>query len=157
MPIKHYTSLSLVVLVMIAALPQGSSADLCAGADYKTLCRSVVGRAKTPYAAAEATVKRLISETKKANLSAARLPKKDYSQTCATLYNDAISDLETSLKDLRSRDIGSFNVRLSAVRSNCETCKDAFAEMGKQFPLAAQNTLIQQLASTGLYISTLIN
>ncbi|XP_034200188.1 pectinesterase inhibitor 12-like [Prunus dulcis] len=153
---KQLISLSLLFLAFLSGQAHGQGLDLCAGANYAALCHSVVGREKSPYVAAEATVNRLISETKQAKSSAARLPHKD-SPTCTYVYDEALYSLKESLRSLKSHDIGSFNVKLSAVMSFAEACKDSFEEMGKPFPIAKQNELIKHIASNALHIATFIS
>ncbi|KAM1170835.1 hypothetical protein ACFX15_020714 [Malus domestica] len=96
MSFKKFTSLSLVFLASASfhsSQAQGAGGNLCAGADDAALCRSVVVRAKTPYAAMEKIVNRLICEAKQAKTSAARPPPEDSPIFKETLKTICVSSL----------------------------------------------------------------
>lgn len=154
--------LAMAILLFLAGEAQGRGlrrrgGDVCGRADYPGLCRAVVKGQKNPYAATQATVKRLIAETVAAKKAAVKGAGK-YKQVlgvCLENYGDALSSLKTSLSNMKSRDKGGFNSNLSAALTDYETCEDTFSEMGIRSPLANTNARLRHIADNGLYLATL--
>lgn len=130
--------------------------DICKKSDYPGLCRSVVKGLKTPTVAIEAAIRQLMSETKQAMAVAQRQKSKPGMDVCYENYDDAYSNLETCLSNLKTHDKGSLNINLSAALTDYVTCDDAVAEVGGPSTLTRTNVMLREMASNCLYISSLI-
>ncbi|KAB1202710.1 hypothetical protein CJ030_MR7G024230 [Morella rubra] len=165
MAMKHYTSFSLVFLATITGLLAGgadagehsdNTKDLCHRADFQPLCRSVVKGLNEPHAALESAINQLISHSHRAKGLAGRHGKSQNVDVCKENFDDAIFNLKTSLKNLKTRDLDSLNTNLSAALSDYVTCDDAFTESSQNNPIGDTDTLLRHMASNCLYLSSLL-
>ncbi|KAA0061069.1 hypothetical protein IC582_006787 [Cucumis melo] len=156
--------LPLLVVAMLWSSPGSEAAltlnlnlslDLCKKADYPALCRSVVKGLTDPSTAMETSIKKLMVETKQA-MSVAKRQKSSAMDVCIEVYDDAYSNLETSLSSLKSHDKGTLNINLSASLTDYVTCDDAIAERGSTSPVTRNNKLLREMTTNCLYLSGLI-
>ncbi|XP_022131971.1 pectinesterase inhibitor 12-like [Momordica charantia] len=132
--------------------------DICRKADYPAMCRSVVKGLNNPRVAFEAAVRQLMFQTSRAKSVAQRNKDKSSAmEVCFEVYDDAYSNLETGLSNLKSHDKSSLNVDLSAVLTDYVTCDDAINEEGITSPVTRTNAILSQMASNCLYFSSLIH
>lgn len=177
MAIKHYTSFSLVFLatttVLLAdrthahGLLRGGHIrghglrigkhDLCQKADFKPLCRAVVKGLTDPRAALGSAIHQLIIQSRRAMRLADKHGKSEYVDVCKESFDDAITSLGTSLKNLKKHDKASLDINLSAALSDYVTCDDAFSESGMGNPLGKIDARMRRMASNCLYLSSLVH
>lgn len=163
MAIKHFTSLSLVILVLATTLLAGQAqarggfrGNLCRRADYPVVCRAAVKGQNNPYAAMSSAIRQLIAQTNRARNLAARLGRSEAGEVCRESYADAIGDLQTCSVNLRRHDKPGLNINLSAVLSAFGDCDDALSDYGRS-PLRRTNQALHKMASNGLYLASLIH
>ncbi|KAH7515690.1 putative invertase inhibitor [Ziziphus jujuba] len=168
MAFKHYVSFSLVFLatasIFLANEAQAHAGvnnnnDLCCKSDYPALCRSLIKGQTNPFGAAQTVVNHLIMETQRAKKHVARFGSSQ-SQVigiCQDSYDDALDNLHTCLGNLKGNDKGSFNSNLSAALSDFEVCNDGFNELGESSPVKDVNSLLENIADTGLYLESLVH
>ncbi|GMY26277.1 pectinesterase inhibitor-like [Fagus crenata] len=156
MAIKHCTSFSLVFLATATILLAGQAhgirhINLCRRADYPKLCRLVVRGQVNPYVAMASAINQLIIATYKAEGLATRSGSKD----CRASYGDAISNLKTSLVNLRSHDKASLEINLAAALTDYVDCDDGLEDFGGRTPLGRTNGKLHRMASNSLYLASL--
>ncbi|XP_018860127.1 pectinesterase inhibitor-like [Juglans regia] len=163
MAIKHFASLSLVILALATTLLAGQAeargglgGNLCRRADYPVICRSAVKRLSNPYAAMSSAIRQLIDETNKAKRLAAKLGSSGAGDVCRESYSDAIGNLQTCSVNLRRHDKSGLRINLSAALSAFGDCDDALSDYGRS-PLSKTNQALNKMASNGLYLATLIH
>ncbi|XP_062109480.1 uncharacterized protein LOC133820937 [Humulus lupulus] len=133
-----------------------SGGDICRRADYTAVCRAAVKGQKNPFVATQLAVKQLISSTFGAKKAASKGGRgSPVLGICRENYDDALSNLQSSLSKMRAHDKGSFNSYVSASLTDFVTCDDAFSEMGMSSPLTRTNARLRQMASNILYLATL--
>ncbi|KAF3431224.1 hypothetical protein FNV43_RR25954 [Rhamnella rubrinervis] len=185
MAVIHYTSFSLVFLAtasifLAVAQAQGGQPhhgghphpgghpqagtpvggrDLCSGSSYPAMCRSIVKGQTNPQCATEAVVNQLVVETKHANTNVDRFgsTQSQVIQICKENYDIALTNLQTSLTNLKSKDTAGFKSNLSAALADYVTCDDAFGELGETSPVANTNKMLREMADTGLYLVTMVH
>jgi pectinesterase inhibitor-like protein len=167
MAIKHYTSFSLVFLATTTVLLVGRTHghglrtgkhDICQKADFKPLCRTVVKGLTDPRVALRSAIHQLIIQSRRAIRLADLHGKSDqYMDVCKESFDDALTSLRTSLKNLKNHDRASLNINLSAALSDYVTCDDAFSESGMGNPLGKIDALMSRMASNCLYLSSLVH
>jgi len=75
---------------------------------------------------------------------------------CRENYDDAISDLQDSIRNLRKGDKATLTTNLSAVISYYSTCDDAFEEMDEKSPLTRANMILEHMVDNALSIVPLM-
>lgn len=104
--------------------------------------------------ATQSAINYLILQMREARISASKAKAdKSLLDVCNEMYEDALSDLMTSLQNLKSGDKPSLQSNLSAVISDLETCKDTFAESNAEVPFAKIITLLEQMTSNSLALA----
>ncbi|KAG6650822.1 hypothetical protein I3843_06G064200 [Carya illinoinensis] len=163
MAIKHFASLSLVILALATTLLAGQAearrglgGNLCRRANYPAICRSAVKGLRNPYAAMSSAIRQLIAQTNRAKRLAAKLGRSGAGEVCRESYADAIGDLRTCSVNLRRHDKPGLNINLSAALSAFGDCDDALSDYGRS-PLSRKNQALHKMASNGLYLATLIH
>ncbi|XP_030472051.1 probable pectinesterase/pectinesterase inhibitor 13 [Syzygium oleosum] len=131
-----------------------STVDLCQQTDYPALCRTMVKSKVNAEKATQSAINNLILQTRDAKTSASNVKAdKSLMDVCNEMYEDALSNLMTSLQNLKSHDKPSLQSNLSAVISDLETCKDTFAESNAKLPFEKIITLLEQMASNSLALA----
>ncbi|KAG6713989.1 hypothetical protein I3842_05G181000 [Carya illinoinensis] len=160
MAIKHcMISFSLVFLATVTILLAGQACakNLCDKADYQPLCLSVIKGQTDAYSALESAITVLISQSHRAKSSAGKQGDSENLDVCKESFDDAISNLEKSLNNLKSHDMAGLNINLSAALTDFATCDDTFAESSETNPIGKTDTLLSHMASNCLYLSSLIH
>lgn len=160
MAIKHCGSFLLAFLapsIILLASQAKANDDLCNVTDYKPLCRAAVKGITNPPAAIEAAINQAILETQHAKVLAGRQGKNQNTDVCNEEYDDAINNLQKSIKNLKDNDEGALNSNLSAAINDYVTCGDAYEEGGEVSPLADVNKTLQEMVDNCLSLVTLIH
>jgi len=158
-------SFSLAFLAITTFVPTyGDIAELCKGTDYPVLCKSIVktvkdgSSAEATRAAISATILHVVQAKTKANKLIGSLDDagKENLKVCKEVYDDALSNLKTSLNNLKAMSLNDLNINLSAAISDFGTCDDGFAETTPDgtSPLATANELLHKLASNSLALAS---
>ncbi|KAF2299602.1 hypothetical protein GH714_038391 [Hevea brasiliensis] len=142
--IKHQCSFPLVFLATATLLLAGQAtatatatvSDLCAATEYKPLCRATLKGITDPNAAIEASINQVILKSKHAYFRSRTMGNDETTEICKEMYDDAITDLENSLKALKAKDKGTLDSNLSAAISYYSSCDDSYAEMGQESPFS---------------------
>ncbi|KAG9449823.1 hypothetical protein H6P81_009788 [Aristolochia fimbriata] len=165
-----------LALAVAAVLCSGASAlfsnlaAVCKKADHADLCYSAAkhiykAQPITPAGAAKASILVTLESTKQAKNMANALRAKSSKgnpaamakanfNVCQQLYDDAIRNLETSLKALDTRSHFDLMINLSAVLTDYSTCDDAFTEEpGLVSPLAKINSQLNMLTKNNLALA----
>lgn len=154
-------SSSLALLAMATLFLAGNAVatvvDLCKGSDFQALCRLVTKGTTDPTIATELAIKALILKTNHVLGVAKRLGKSPELDVCNEELADAIDNLNGALKFLKNRDKWGLNSYLSAVVTDFVTCDDAYAESGKQSPLARVAATAKEMASNCLALASQIH
>ncbi|KAJ8773569.1 hypothetical protein K2173_005815 [Erythroxylum novogranatense] len=151
-------SLSPVFLVAATIILVGQVAvatDLCANADYKPLCSSLVKGIGNAAAATESIIQNLITQTNHAKSQASRLEKDQKLDVCIENYDLAIDSLNKALKAYKGGDKYTGDINLSAAIASYSTCEDTFDEFNVASPLKKKDNLMEQTAATGLTVAKL--
>ncbi|XP_030545108.1 pectinesterase inhibitor 12 [Rhodamnia argentea] len=128
--------------------------DLCQKTDYPILCRTMVKSKVNAEKATQSAINYLILQTREAKTSSSKAKAdKSLMDVCNEMYDDALSNLVTSLQNLKSRDKPSLQTNLSAFISDLETCKDTFAESNAKLPFENIIRLLEQMASNSLALA----
>lgn len=162
--IKNLISFPLVFLAIATLLLAGEvkantavkRKDLCSGVDYKPLCRSVVKGITDPLTATKVAISYAIIKTKQAYTQSKTMANNDNIKICKEMYDDAITNLEKSLKSLHVKDKGTLNSDLSAAISYFSTCDDSYAESGEDSPFATLNKILEHMVDNCLVLVTQI-
>ncbi|XP_041013171.1 pectinesterase inhibitor 12-like [Juglans microcarpa x Juglans regia] len=160
MAIEHcMISFSLVFLATVTILLAGQARaqSLCDKADYQPLCLSVIKGQTDAHLALESAITVLISQSQRAKISAGKKGDSQNLDVCKENFDDAISNLKTSLKNLKNGDMASLNINLSAALTDFVTCDDTFVESSETNPIGKTDTLLSHMASNCLYLSSLIH
>ncbi|KAK9276615.1 hypothetical protein L1049_006150 [Liquidambar formosana] len=143
------------------ASAHGVIANLCAHTDYPNLCKSLVNEGIDATSATELVINALVLKTTHAKTSAVKLgdggsPRsKSNLDTCKEVYDDAITNLMTSIKCLKRGDKAGLNINLSAALTDYVTCDDTFTETpGATCPLTKVNKLLRKMASNALAMAS---
>lgn len=167
MGLQKFLSFSLVFLALTTIFlstqseARGNVAGLCKRTDYPALCKSVLKtqRRGGVAAATQSAIRATIYQTVQAKALATKLSRsggKRIFQVCYEVYDDALSNLVTSMKNLKAKSRADLNINLSAALSDFVTCDDSFAEAGVTSPLARVNRRLNQLASNCLALASLL-
>ncbi|XP_050204976.1 putative pectinesterase/pectinesterase inhibitor 45 [Mercurialis annua] len=149
---------ALIFLVLLVTESQAKSTrrDLCRSASYKPLCRATLRGISDPRKAIEASIKRAIFKTKSAIVMSRKMRRNENYDICRENYDDAISDLQDSIRNLRKGDKATLTTNLSAVISYYSTCDDAFEEMDEKSPLTRANMILEHMVDNALSIVPLM-
>ncbi|XP_023874511.1 uncharacterized protein LOC111987048 [Quercus suber] len=158
MVFKDYTFFSYVFLATTVILLtfHAHGAGLCDKSPNKQVCHSIVYTRTDPREAAVAACHKLVSETKVANVLAKQQPNSAEISKCITNFNGAIGYAKGALTALNANQPLSSNVYLTAAQNNYMSCDDGFKNSGKTNPIAKSTKLLQDMASVGAYLSTLV-
>ncbi|KAJ8758981.1 hypothetical protein K2173_003219 [Erythroxylum novogranatense] len=151
-------SFSLVFLATATVLLAGQvvvASDLCAGADYKPLCKSLLKGINNPAVATEAIINNLIRQTTHAKSLASRLGKDQKLDACIDNYDLALDSLNKALIAYKGNDKEKCAIMLSACIASYSTCEDTFAEFDLPSPLEKDDSRMEQTAATGLLVAKL--
>ncbi|KAI3435187.1 PMEI domain-containing protein [Psidium guajava] len=149
----------LIAAATTLGLPQQMRAileagDLCQKTDYPILCRTMVKSTVNAEKATQSAINYLILQTRDAKTSSSKAKAdKSLKDVCNEMYEDALSNLMTSLQNLKSHDKPSLQTNLSAVISDLETCKDTFEESNAKVPFENIIRQLEQMASNSLALA----
>ena len=158
MVFKDYTFLSYVFLAIAVILHTGNShcAGLCDNSPNKQVCNSIVYNRTNPRDAMVAACNKLISETKVAKRVALGQPKSTEIDNCITYFDGAIKISKRALESLNANDYTGLKNYISATQTNYEACDGRFQSSGKTNPIAKSTKHLEDMASVGAYLATLV-
>ncbi|KAL3819261.1 hypothetical protein ACJIZ3_005166 [Penstemon smallii] len=132
----------------------------CRTADYRLLCTSMVAGAATQQDASVNAMKTTLDLVRRVQTFVPRLkpaishlePQSQESimETCNEDFEGKIDDIETSIKAMQSKDIGTVSTRLSAAYHS--DCVDALAEFGVDCPFSKFVQTLQRQVSNCLAV-----
>ena len=158
MVFKNYTFFSYVFFATTVILLTGHAhgAGLCDNSPNKQVCDSIVYNRTNPRDAVVAACHKLVSETKVANGVAHKQPNSTEIYNCITKFDGSIVFAKDALNSLDKGQPLSSNAYLLAARANYKLCDDGFQNSGKTNPIVKSTKLLQDMASVGAYLSTLV-
>ncbi|OVA20763.1 Pectinesterase inhibitor domain [Macleaya cordata] len=149
----------------IPAIPDmGPMTPFCKFAEYPALCKSIVkvgSGADSGSFAIQSAIQATMLQAKQTMTTINKLiattqdnAVKGSLQTCSELYDSAISDLGTSLQNLKDKEREDMRINLSAVMTDFDTCTDSFNEVSVDSPIAKVNQLLYQLSTNCLNLAS---
>ena len=158
MVFKDYTFFSCVFLATTVILLTGHAhgAGLCDNSPNKQVCDSIVYNRTDARDAVVAACHKLVSETKTAKEVAQKQPNSTEIHNCITDFDGSIGFAKDALNSLNNGQPLSSNTYLIAARANYKLCDDEFQNSGKTNPIAKSTKLLQDMASVGGYLATLV-
>ncbi|KAK9090368.1 hypothetical protein Sjap_023545 [Stephania japonica] len=139
--------------------------QLCANTNHLALCKAVVKN--EPGTAKDATISMIQATIVQAELAKQKIEKliKDSSskggmakmnlQTCKEVYDDAISNLWTSIDNAKTNSVPDMTINLSAAMSDFSACEDGYMESpGTTFPISHSNSVLSKLTSASLALAS---
>lgn len=131
---------------------------ICGKTDFPPLCESSVSPLLTPQLKPDTTSVLILAIQASINATKAAMPtvEKVAGADCQELYDDAVSNLEDALNAIKSRDIGTVSIKISATMTDYVTCNDGFEEAGEPNPLAGVADHLTKMVTNCLVISTLM-
>ncbi|XP_023874509.1 uncharacterized protein LOC111987046 [Quercus suber] len=158
MVFKDYTFFSYVFLATTVILLtfHAHGAGLCDKSPNKQVCDSIVYTRTDARDAVVAACHKLVSQTKVAKVLAKQQPNSTEIYKCITNFDGSIVFARDALNSLNAGEPLSSNAYLLAARANYKLCDDEFKNSGKTNPIAKSTKLLQDMASVGAYLSTLV-
>ncbi|KAL0009251.1 hypothetical protein SO802_010753 [Lithocarpus litseifolius] len=159
MVFKDYTFFSYVFLetIVILLTSHAHGAGLCDNSPNKQVCDSIVYTRTDPHDAVVAACHKLVYETKVAKVVAQSQPNSTEIYNCITKFDGSIVFAKYALNSLNVSQPLSSNAYLIAARANYKLCDEGFQNSGKTNPIAKSTKHLQDMASVGAYLATLIS
>ncbi|KAK9104407.1 hypothetical protein Scep_021251 [Stephania cephalantha] len=139
--------------------------QLCANTNHLALCKAVVKN--KPGTAMDATISMIqatIAQTELAKQKIEKLISKSSSkggmakmnlETCKEVYDDAISNLWTSIENAKANSVPDMTINLSAAMSDFSACEDGYLESpDTAFPMSHSNSVLSKLVSASLALAS---
>ncbi|CAL9112363.1 PMEI [Musa troglodytarum] len=118
-------------------------------ADQKSLTVIAASLTKDKATSASAKVKNLLARTSD--------PKtKQCLESCETVYDDLLSDLETSIPAIKEGRLGVAKTYLSAAVDAPGTCEDGFKELKVASPLTKEDSDLTQMCTIALAFTNML-
>ena len=158
MVFKGYTFFSYVFLATAVILLTGHAhgAGLCDNSPNKQVCNSIVYNRTNPRDAAVAACHKLVYETKVAKKVAQEQPKSTEIDNCIRDFDGAITITKRALESLNKSDYAGLTNYMSATQVNYQACDGGFQGSGKTNPIAKSTKHLEDLASVGVYLASLV-
>ncbi|XP_023926389.1 uncharacterized protein LOC112037804 [Quercus suber] len=158
MVFKDYTFFSYVFLATAVILLTGHAhgAGLCDKSPNKQVCDSIVYTRTNARDAVVAACHKLVSETKVAKAVAKNQSKSTEIDNCIRDFDGAISISKRALESLNANDYTGLRNYISATLTNYQACDGGFQGSGKTNPIAKSTKHLEDIASVGAYLATLV-
>ena len=158
MVFKGYTFFSYVFLATAVILLNGHAhgAGLCDNSPNKQVCNSIVYNRTNPRDAAVAACHKLVYETKVAKKVAQEQPKSTEIDNCIRDFDGAITITKRALESLNKSDYTGLTNYMNATQVNYQACDGGFQGSGKTNPIAKSTKHLEDLASVGVYLASLV-
>ena len=158
MVFKDYNFLSYVFLATALILLPGHAqgAGLCDNSPNKQVCYSIVYNRTVPRDATVAACHKLVYETKVARVVAQRQGKSLEIDICKNEFAAALISVKRALTGLEARDYLTLKAYINATQVNYQACDGGFQGSGKTNPIAKSTKHLEDLASIGVYLASLV-